>query len=227
METNRCLDTLRPVAIGAVVYGHWLLIGLTYSRGGSDLDTLDYVAWGRWLTWAFQVMPVFFLVGGYANALSWTTHHAQGEHWNWWIQRRATRLWWPTAVYLGVNTQVIAVARAAGMAQAGIALAGRLVTLQMRFLPVYLVLIALTPVMVAAHRRWGLAVPASMTAVVVVVVVVNAAVTVPHLRVLGYANYRLGFAWRDGILTVPGGARTRWPPPGCWPGRASGTSSSA
>jgi len=88
------------------------------------------------------------------------------------------------------------------MAQAGIALADRLVTLQMRFLPVYLVLIALTPVMVAAHRRWGLAVPASMTAVVVVV---NAAVTVLHLRVLGYANYllvwgpihRLGFAWRS------------------------------
>jgi Acyltransferase family len=92
-ERVRYLDLLRPVAIGSVVYGHWLLIGLTYSRGRfSDLDTLDYVAWGRWLTWAFQVMPVFFLVGGYANALSWTAHHTQGERWNWWIQRRAMRL---------------------------------------------------------------------------------------------------------------------------------------
>jgi len=38
---------------------------------------------------AFQVMPVFFLADGYANALSWTAHHAQGEWWNWWIQRQA------------------------------------------------------------------------------------------------------------------------------------------
>jgi hypothetical protein len=57
------------LAISGVVYGHWLLINLTYSSGRfSNLDTLDYVEWGRSITWAFQVMPVFFLAGGYANA---------------------------------------------------------------------------------------------------------------------------------------------------------------
>ena len=40
MERNRDLGLLRPVAIGYVVYGHWLLIGLPYSRGRfSDLGT--------------------------------------------------------------------------------------------------------------------------------------------------------------------------------------------
>jgi hypothetical protein len=213
MGRVRYLDLLRPVAIGAVVYGHWLLVGLTYSGGVfSDRDALNYVAWGRWLTWAFQVMPVFFLVGGYANALSWSAHQAQGEGWNWWIQRRAMRLWWPTAVYLGVNALAIEAATAAGAARANIALAGRLITLQMWFLPVYLVLIALTPVMFAAHRRWGLAVPVAMTAATALV---SVAVTMPHLRVLGYANYLLvwgtihqcGFAWRDAMLTRP-----RWQP---------------
>jgi hypothetical protein len=83
VERVRYLDLLRPVAIGCVVYGHWLLASLTYSHGRfSDLDALGYVGWGRWLTWAFQVMPVFFLVGGYANALSWTAHQAQGESWS-------------------------------------------------------------------------------------------------------------------------------------------------
>jgi len=213
MERNRYLDLLRPVAIGSVVYGHWLLIGLTYSGGRfSDLNALDYIEWGRWVTWAFQVMPVFFLVGGYANALSWATHHAQGESWTWWIQRRAMRLWWPTAVFLGAGALAVAAAGAAGVAPANIALAGRVVTLQLWFLPVYLVLIALTPVMHAAHRRWGLAVPVSMAAAVALV---NAGMAVPHLRGIGYANYLLawgaihqcGFAWRDGLLT-----RTRWQP---------------
>jgi hypothetical protein len=34
----------------------------------------------------------------------------------------------------------------------------------LRFVPVYRVLIALTPVMLAAHRRWGQAVPVAMAA---------------------------------------------------------------
>jgi fucose 4-O-acetylase-like acetyltransferase len=209
MERNRHLDLLRPVAIGAVVYGHWLLADLTYSGARfSYRDALGYVGWGQWLTWAFQVMPVFFLVGGYANALSWTTHHARGESWTWWIQRRAMRLWWPTAVYLGAGALAVVAAGAAGTARANIAVAGRVVTLQLWFLPVYLVLIALTPVMFAAHRRWGLAVPAGMAAAAALV---STGVTVPHLRLLGYANYLLvwgaihqcGFAWRDGTLTRP------------------------
>ena len=207
MERNRYLDLLRPVAIAGVVYGHWLLIDLTYSGGRFfDLDALNYIPWGQWVTWAFQVMPVFFLVGGYANALSWTAHHAQGEGWAWWIQRRAMRLWWPTAVFLSAGALAVAGAEAAGVARANIALAGRVVTLQLWFLPVYLVLIALTPVMFAAHRRCGLAVPAGMAAAAALV---SAGVTVLHLRVIGYANYLLvwgaihqcGFAWRDGMLT--------------------------
>jgi hypothetical protein len=62
------------------VYGHWLLLSVTYRHGQlSGADALDYIAWGRWVTWAFQVMPIFFLVGGYVNARSWTAHHADGE----------------------------------------------------------------------------------------------------------------------------------------------------
>jgi acyltransferase-like protein len=167
---------------------------------------------GRWVTWAFQVMPVFFLVGGYANARSWTAHHAQGEYWSWWIQRRTMRLWWPTAMFLGAGALAILAARTAGTAPANIALSGRLITMQLWFLPVYLALIALTPVMHAAHRRWGLAVPAGMATVAALV---SAIATVPHLRGTGNVNYLLvwgsihqcGFAWRDGTLT-----RARWRP---------------
>jgi hypothetical protein len=50
VKRNRYLDLLRPLAIGCVVYGHWMLIGLTYYRGQfSDLNVLDYIEWGRWV----------------------------------------------------------------------------------------------------------------------------------------------------------------------------------
>src|ERR1700722_2161023 len=153
MERNRYADLLRVVAIGGVVYGHWLLFSVTYRNGQlSGVDALDYILWGRWVTWAFQVMPVFFLVGGYVNAQSWAAHQAAGERWTWWVRDRVMRLLWPTAVFV-----VVAVAAVSGAPALEVANAGGLIALQLWFGPVYMVLIALAPAMVAAHRRWGLA----------------------------------------------------------------------
>ncbi len=209
MERNRYADLLRVAAIGGVVCGHWLLVSVTYRNGQlSGLDALDYVSWGRWLTWLFQVMPVFFLVGGYVNAQSWMAHHARGETWTRWVRDRAMRLLWPTAVFVVVAVLAVMAARAAGGGLAEIAEASWLVALQLWFLPVYLLLIALTPVMLAAHRRWGLVVPAVMA---VAAALVDVAVVGPHLHVIGYVNYlfvwgsihQWGFAWQDRTLTSP------------------------
>jgi fucose 4-O-acetylase-like acetyltransferase len=213
MERNRYADLLRILAIGGVVYGHWLLVSVTYRDGQlSGVDALNYISWGRWVTWAFQVMPVFFLVGGYVNAQSWAAHHATGETWTRWVRDRAMRLLWPTAVYVVVAVAAVEVARAAGAPAAEVAEAGWLIALQLWFLPVYMLLIALTPVMLAAHRRWGLAVPAVMA---LAAGVVDIGVTGPHLHVISYLNYlfvwgsmhQWGFFWQDGSLTSP-----RWRP---------------
>jgi hypothetical protein len=41
----RYADLLRVVAVGGVVYGHWLLISVTYrDKPLSGLDALDYVS---------------------------------------------------------------------------------------------------------------------------------------------------------------------------------------
>src|SRR5690348_6386019 len=103
MTRNRYADLLRVVAIGGVVYGHWLLVSVTYRHGRlSGVDAIDYISWGRWVTWAMQVMPVFFLVGGYVNAGSWTRHQARGDGWTRWVRDRVMRLLWPTAAYVAV-----------------------------------------------------------------------------------------------------------------------------
>jgi hypothetical protein len=66
--------------------------------------------------------------------------------------------------------------------------------------------------MLAAHRRWGLAVPLVMATAAAAV---DVGVVGAHVAVIGYANYLLvwgsmhqwGFAWQDGTLT-----RSRWRP---------------
>ncbi len=213
MDRNRYADLLRVVAIGAVVYGHWILTDITYRHGElSGLDAINYIHWGRWVTLALQVMPVFFLVGGYVNARSWTAHHARGESWTRWTRSRAMRLLWPTTVFVVVAVLAVTAAGLARVSAAELAEGGWLVALQLWFIPVYLMLILLTPGLLAAHRRWGLAVPAVMA---VAAAAVQAAVLGPHWHVIGYANYLLvwgsmhqwGFAWQDGTLT-----RSRWRP---------------
>ncbi|MGH6656520.1 MAG: acyltransferase family protein [Actinocrinis sp.] len=213
MTRNRYADLLRVLAISGVVYGHWLLAAVSYRHGQlSGLDAIDYINWGRWVTWGLQVMPVFFLVGGYVNAGSWSLHHAEGQGWTRWVRDRVMRLLWPTAAYILVAVVAVAIAQRAGVPQAELTEIAWLVALHLWFLPVYLLLNALTPVLLAAHRRWGLAVPAAMAVAAAFVEVLK---TAPDLHFVGYANYvfvwgaihQWGFAWLDRTLTSP-----RWRP---------------
>jgi len=212
---NRYADLLRVLAIAMVVIGHWLLTSISYGGGRlSGIDAMSDIGWSGLGTLVFQVMPVFFLVGGYANALSWTQHQAEGATWADWVRHRAIRLLRPTTVYVAVIAAAVTACRLAGANPAELAQAGWGVALQLWFLPVYLLLIALTPALHAAHRRWGLAVPAVL---LLAVAAVDAGLLGAGLSGLGYANYLLvwgsmhqwGFAWQDGTLT-----RRRWRPYG-------------
>lgn len=144
-------------------------------------------------------------------------HHERGEDWTGWVREHAMGLLWPATVYVAAMVLAVAVARMAGAGTTELAQAGWLVALQLWFLPMYLLLIALTPVMLALYRRWGLAVPAVMAlgAAAVDVGVVGA-----HLRVIGYANYLLvwgsmyvwGLPGRTAPWPTRGGAPMRLPP---------------
>ena len=90
---NRYVDFLRAVSICAVVFGHWLMAA-PYINGGEIVITsmLEHQQWTRWMTWVFQVMPVFFLVGGYSNGISWQSAQRNGRTYGEWPQVRLQRL---------------------------------------------------------------------------------------------------------------------------------------
>ncbi len=210
---NRYVDLLRVASIFAVVFGHWLLTDVTYRDGRlSGVDAINYIHWGRWVTLLLQVIPVFFLVGGYSNAVSWTSFEGRAGSWTQWLRRRVTPLLWATAVYVVVAILVIVVARSAGAARIELSQAAWFTALHLWFIPAYLLMITLTPVMFAAHRRWGFAVPAVMA---VGAAGVDTAVIGFQVPFIGFANYLLvwgsmhqwGFAWQTGSLTNP-----RWRP---------------
>jgi fucose 4-O-acetylase-like acetyltransferase len=203
---NTYLDLIRVLAITAVVVGHWLATAITYKHGQlHGVDLLGVSPWTSWLTLIFQVVPLFFLVGGYAGAVSWTRYQVAGGSAFGWTLHRARRLLVPTAGYIAAISLGVVACTAAGANRDDLEDAGWALSLHLWFLAPYLVLLLLTPALLAAHRRYGVVVPAVMAAAAVLV---DIAVIEGHWHFVGWANYvlvwgtfhQLGFAWHDGFL---------------------------
>ncbi|MFE9765328.1 acyltransferase [Streptomyces sp. NPDC005808] len=209
MSRDRYVDFLRAWAIVLVVLGHWLITALVREPGGEIAapELLATIPWTQWLTLAFQVMPLFFLAGGHAAGGSWARTRAAGGTASGWVAGRARRLLLPTAAYSASVLSAVGICTAVGVDRDTLALVGWALAMQFWFLPVYLLLSALTPALHAAHRRWGLAVPVVMG---VVALAVDVRVVSAHTSYVGLLNYvlvwgvayQLGFGWRDGLLTT-------------------------
>ncbi|MGW0828368.1 acyltransferase family protein [Streptomyces sp. NPDC002845] len=202
---NRHVDLLRAVAITAVVVGHWLAVHVTYDGALRGDNILALVPWTRPFTWLFQVMPIFFLVGGFANAASLTSHRDHGGNVTGWTLRRTDRLVRPTTLLLAVLACSAVLAKALGVDPGLIGTAVWLAAVPLWFLTAYLAVVVLTPPMLALHSRYGVAVPAVLA---VLVGAGDAARLVLRIPYVGGANFlfvwlavhQLGFAWRDGRL---------------------------
>ncbi|MFJ3641658.1 acyltransferase [Streptomyces sp. NPDC090108] len=208
MSRDRYVDFLRAWAIVSVVLGHWLITALVRGPDGviTAPELLASLPWTQWLTLGFQIMPLFFLAGGHAAGGSWERTRAAGGTAGDWVGRRAARLLLPVAAYGGLVLLAVGVCAAAGVDRDVLALAGWAMGMQFWFLPVYLVLGALTPLLHAAHRRWGPRVPVAMGAAALVVDVLVTGFHTPYVGPIDYVlvwgvAYQLGFCWRDGLLT--------------------------
>ncbi|MFC7549389.1 acyltransferase [Plantactinospora sp. GCM10030261] len=203
---ERYVDLLRAIAIITVITGHWLMtvIQPLPSGGLVGRNALQDLVDLRAVTWLFQVLPLFFLVGGYANAASLTNRLARDGDRAGWLADRSARLLGPTTLFLVIAATVSLIAWLAGVDPRQIRLAVWFVTVPLWFLAPYLLVVLLTPVMFALHQRAGFAVPL----VLLGLVGLGDAARLLDLHWWGAGNYvfgwllmhQLGFAWRTGTL---------------------------
>ncbi len=208
---NRYVDFLRALSILAVVVGHWL-IAAPYFENGSPAYShlLDLAPWSRWLTWLFQVMPVFFFVGGFSNGVSWDSAERKGLGFREWFDARTRRLIGPVLPLLIAWGVMVAVAHSNGVSDAMIRVGSQTALVPVWFLAVYIMVVALVPLTYAAWVRWGFV---SVLVPAVAAGLVDVAFFAGDLHALGWLNYplvwltvhQLGYAWHDGRLA---GART-------------------
>lgn len=164
------MDFLRGLSLLVVVAWHWVFTVVWWHTDGPHAGNPIHTVPGGWaLTWILQVMPVFFLVGGFAHLRAWESVERAGGGYRTFLARRLRRLLVPGLVCLGALGAVRLVAAAVAPHVGWVDRALFLVLSPLWFLGVYLAIAALAPLAVRAHRRWGASVPLVLLAAVATV----------------------------------------------------------
>lgn len=208
---DRVVDATRAVCILVVVLWHWTLSVTHRTADGSlAMPNPIHVVPGGWVaTWVLQVMPLFFVVGGYANLAALEQARALGTTAGQFVGDRLRRVMWPTAAWAvaWLASEIIAAALPGEHRWMWQWFPGYLIPLW--FVGVYAVLIMLVPATAALHARAGTSVLAALVALIV------GGTALDRGAGLGWAGWvtaalvwlfchQLGYAWRSWQLG-------RWP----------------
>ncbi|MFD4480481.1 acyltransferase [Streptomyces sp. NPDC058471] len=154
---DRAVDGLRALALLAVPTGHWLLGGFTLDAGGALHNASPLASFGFFapLSWVLQMLGIFFLVGGYASALSYRRAAARGKSTKRWLRGRVARLGRPVLGVTAVWAALIPVLYAMGVPATTLRTGSTLVIQPLWFVGIYAVITALTPWCIKAAERLG------------------------------------------------------------------------
>lgn len=150
------MDFLRALSLIVVVLWHWAFTILEWRDDGPHATSPLGFTRGLWLaTWLFQVMPLFFFIGGYVHLSSWERAQLRGVRMRSFVWRRITQLLIPATIVLFVWIALGSLIGAYFNLE-GVGRAVKLVVSPLWFLAVYLCLIALLPISLWLHRKAGL-----------------------------------------------------------------------
>ncbi len=219
-DRNRAIDAYRAIAMLAVAFGHWLVIAVGVDNDGSIVarNALEVAPELGWLTWVFQVMPLFFVVGGFSSAMSLHAHWRRGGRDHDWVVQRLRRMVAPTALLGGVWLAALASASAFGVG--GLAAAGAVgAAIPLWFLANYTIDTALAPTVLRNLLRNKVATLTVLLGTFGLVEVLHVVFHVPYVEhinwVLGWMLFQVGgFLWQAGEL--PTGRRMATIAAGLW-----------
>jgi hypothetical protein len=203
-DRDRYADLVRLFSIGMVAVGHWVVALLTLHGAGTVSTSMPLML----STWVWQVMALFFFVGGFAHARALRHDPPTGAF----VRARAARLLPPAVAMLAIWTLVTAAFDLLGLRGGEFALGLHTITVPLWFLGVYLVIVLAAPAMMRLHRRFGLwPVVAALAAATAGTDALRFAL---DQEFVGYANmlfvwlavHQLGYGYADGTLSRRTGA---------------------
>ncbi len=203
---DRYVDFLRAFSISVVVIGHWLTAVIVRTDGGIRVFNAIGIIPGLWVTtWVFQVMPLFFFVGGFSNLVTLDSIRRRGDSIMTFLRKRATRLLKPTGVFLAMWVLIFVVVSFILKNPLQIARHLPVVLGPLWFLVVYLMVIVVTPVMRELHRCCRVWVLVVLMTLIIIVDILRFWTNISYVSWANIAFiwlfvHQFGFFYGDGSL---------------------------
>jgi hypothetical protein len=202
---NRTADFFRAAAISIVILGHWLVSVPQYMDGELRFtELLIHAPWTQYLTWVVQVMPIFFFVGGFSNAASWSSARRDPAKKAAWQASRLRRLLMPLTPLVVLWAGLAFLGGLMDIDAEIIRNATRAALIPIWFLAVYIVVSVAVPATYAAWERFGIWSAVALILAAALVDFLAFAHGVEWLRWVNYAfiwlsMHQLGYWWHSGI----------------------------
>jgi len=185
LERDRTIDFLRAASILAVVCGHWLVATIQRTPQGIKVgNVLSEVSGLRPVTWVFQVMGVFFVVGGFSTRRA--IEGRGGFEVGAFFASRAERLLRPTLVFAVAWLAAAGALGAVAVDERLVHDIARIAAQPLWFLAVYLVVTLIAPMQLQLHRVAPLALVIGLPVLVVAFDVLRFTDVASELAVLNY-----------------------------------------
>lgn len=201
------LDLARVFCVLLVVLIHLLMVAIGVDASGQLVATrpLEAQSWFALATWAGQIMPLFFVVGGFASITAWRSAVRRGSTPSDYVRSRVLRLAQPALPLYAFFLVVLGGAALAGLDPALVDLAASGAGTPLWFLAAYTLCQAVVPWMAGWHAR---APRATLLVLFAGVILIDAARFASGLEEVGLLNLffvwvlvqQLGFWYADGWL---------------------------
>jgi hypothetical protein len=211
IERDAAVDFVKAACLLVVVGLHALMAGITVGSSGLAItNALEFHPIFAWSTWAVQVMPLFFLLGGFASVTQWRRMKGEGATAGDYIRRRVQRLAHPALLPIGIVGGGLAAVALAGVPDEVVREVGFRIGQPLWFLAVYLGCSGFVPFLSKLHDRRPLL---TLLGLLALAITFDTASQVIHPGI-GYINMlvvwlfvqQLGFWYADGWFL----RRNRW-----------------
>jgi peptidoglycan/LPS O-acetylase OafA/YrhL len=203
---DTAIDLVRAVCLVVVVALHAFMAGIAVVDGQIAVTNVVIgQAWFAPVSWIVQIMPLFFIVGGFAGITQWRRLRARGGTAVSFVTGRLRRLAVPAIAAFAAIGAGLTIALISGVSPELVGELGFRMAQPMWFLGVYLGATALVPALAAAHERAPGITLGLLVAAIVGVDVLRMSTGIEGLGFLNLAFVwlavqQLGFWWADGRI---------------------------
>ncbi len=201
------VDLVRVFCVLLVVVLHSLMLGLDVKADGSIgwQNVVQEQPWFAVASWFGQLMPLFFVVGGFASWQGWASTVRRGGGGADFFRARLLRLGTPAAAWYVLVGAVVWAATAAGLPVPVAQLLAKGLGMPLWFLAAYLICQAAVPLLIRLHTTRPVATFATLLAAVVAVDALRGATGVDAVGLLNLLFVwplvqQIGFLYADGTI---------------------------